>query len=231
MLKKQKGIHISVRSILLLGIMCAVLFSACGSRTETPQTAIETVTPAPTPTEAPTPVPPEEWLRRPGEKTAEETGSELRWEKSETARQYAILARNGGNSTGADSLMRYLLGDGLETALTYGTELCGEAMYSLCADAAAQTEAPVYATEETARLTVFTEPELIESELLFAMIPAFERDWGYSVELWVASGEETRLPAVELAILSTETAHRLTGTEELRAYVPYLETRFVPQGR
>ena len=87
------------------------------------------------------------------------------------------------NTVGADALINWMLSDGLEMAGQYGFEEYGEYLFYVKEDAPkSEAEIPA-ATEETKVIRLSTTTSVNDSGLLGYLLPAFESEYGYTVEV------------------------------------------------
>ena len=86
------------------------------------------------------------------------------------------------NTAGADAFINWMLSDGAELAGAYGFDQYGEYLFYLKDDAPQGGEvAP--ATEETKIIRLSTTTSVNDSGLLQYLLPSFEADYGYTVEI------------------------------------------------
>jgi len=92
------------------------------------------------------------------------------------------------NTVGADALINWMLSEGAALAADYGYEEYGEYLFYLKDDApqmADGTEIPA-ATEETKNIRISTTTSVNDSGLLGYLLPIFEEQYGYAVEVFSA---------------------------------------------
>lgn len=189
------------RYLFLLPALCLVLvLCACASTNpepaETPvpteAPAVEataapppTATPAPTaaPTPAPTPTP------------------EPRWVRTEETVSYTILT---GGTPGAEALTIWLLGEGRELLESFGAEKAGESVFTADFGTERSQETIPVARDDTRRITLAADERLLNGGLLAELLPAFQYQYGYRVEVITGTGEDLRALSREadIAILS-----------------------------
>ena len=88
------------------------------------------------------------------------------------------------NTAGAEALIQWLLSDeGLELAGTYGQEEYGDSLFYILDDAPRYTGEIAAATEETKTIRLSTTTSVNDSGLLGALLPVFEDEYGYTVEV------------------------------------------------
>ena len=88
------------------------------------------------------------------------------------------------NTAGAEALIDWLLSEeGAMLEADYGTEEYGEALFTLKDDAPTFDGVIDPATEETKTIRLSTTTSVNDSGLLAALLPAFEEEYGYTVEV------------------------------------------------
>lgn len=88
------------------------------------------------------------------------------------------------NTDGADALINWLLSEeGLGAAAEYGFEEYGEYLFYILEDAARSDKEIPEATEETKVIRLSTTTSVNDSGLLGYLLPKFEEQYGYSVEV------------------------------------------------
>ena len=164
----------------LLALGC-LLLTACGAGAPempeptaepTADAALPAETASPEPTGAPTPSPTPAPRFVAGEETA-----------------YVLCE---GKGDGAQALSRYLRSAGLDIAGSFVPDGLDAPMYTVLVPERSDGELPA-ATDETRRLRVAADQELLESGLLGALLPAFEKAAGYLVEVY--AGDASLLTA------------------------------------
>ena len=184
-------------------IAAAALPSAAPEPTKEPApppTAEPTATPVPTP--APTPEP--------------------RWVRGEETVAYTIF--NGG-TPGAQALTVWLLGTGREGLENFG----GETHPFVLVGADRTAEVIPAPRDDTRHITLCADERLAACGLLAELLPAFEAENGYIVE--VVTGEEDALPELcreaEIAILAREDANAIRPLGLFETWWPYISTDYV----
>lgn len=90
------------------------------------------------------------------------------------------------NTVGAKALMNWMLGsEGLELIKNYGFDEYGEYLFYLNDNTFAEAEIP-QATEETKVIRLSTTTSVNDSGLLGYLLPKFEEEYGYTVEVYSA---------------------------------------------
>ena len=91
------------------------------------------------------------------------------------------------NTIGADALINWLLSEeGLKLASEYGTENYGTNLFTIM-DGCPTSDAEIpQATEETMNIRLSTTTSVNDSGLLGALLPVFEEEYGYKVEVFSA---------------------------------------------
>ncbi len=88
------------------------------------------------------------------------------------------------NTAGAEALIDWLLSEeGAKLEAAYGEEEYGEALFTLKDDAPAYEGEIASATEETKTIRLSTTTSVNDSGLLAALLPVFEEEYGYTVEV------------------------------------------------
>ena len=91
------------------------------------------------------------------------------------------------NTAGADALINWLLSDeGLKLAAEYGKDDYGTNLFTLLEDAPKSTAKIPAATPETENIRLSTTTSVNDSGLLASLLPVFEDEYGYSVEVFSA---------------------------------------------
>lgn len=91
------------------------------------------------------------------------------------------------NTVGADALINWLLSEeGLKLASEYGTEEYGANLFTLMDNAPTSSAEIPAATEETMNIRLSTTTSVNDSGLLAALLPVFEKEYGYKVEVFSA---------------------------------------------
>ena len=101
-----------------------------------------------------------------------------------------------GRSDGAKALSRWLRSAGKDTAETFIPDGLDTPMYTIPAAERDSEEIPA-ATDETRRVRVAADTELLESGILTAWLPAFETATGYIAEVY--AGDASVLAAAAAA--------------------------------
>ena len=88
------------------------------------------------------------------------------------------------NTVGADALINWMLSDaGLEAAANYGFDEYGEYLFYIKEDAPISETEIVPATDETKTIRMSTTTSVNDSGLLNYLLPIFEKEYGYTVEV------------------------------------------------
>ncbi len=91
------------------------------------------------------------------------------------------------NESGADALINWLLSEeGLKAIAAYGKEEYGTTLFTVPEDGAKADAEIAKATEETKTIRLSTTTSVKDSGLLGAILPTFEKEYGYKVELFSA---------------------------------------------
>ena len=212
-------------AVLLAG---AVLLEGCGTRTaavpaaapeaaeaepspitaeDTPAPPTETESPAPTAapvTPAPTPKP---VLKKTGEKT-----------------QFYLLVKDGA---GAEVLFPWLMGEGKDLLLAFSPET-GEPVFLPAAGMGAAAGGVRAAEEKSRRVVLFADSFFIDSGALAEIVPAFEKKYGYEVEILTGSEDEAEelCRYADLAVLRSPAAQAILQKGIFATFWPYLVTEF-----
>ncbi len=170
--------------VVSLFLAACLLLTACGPKA--PDTAEPSDPPsaaasaAPETTDAPTPEPTPEPTAAPRFTAGEET----------------VYVLCEGRSDGAKALSRWLRSAGKDTAETFIPDGLDTPMYTVPAAERDSEEIPA-ATDETRRVRVAADTELLESGILAAWLPAFETATGYIAEVY--AGDASVLAAAAAA--------------------------------
>ena len=174
--------------VVPLFLAACLLLTACGPKA--PDTAEPSDPPsaaasaAPETTDAPTPEP-----------TAEPTPEPTAAPRF-TAGEETVYVLCEGRSDGAKALSRWLRSAGKDTAETFIPDGLDTPMYTVPAAERDSEEIPA-ATDETRRVRVAADTELLESGILTAWLPAFETATGYIAEVY--AGDASVLAAAAAA--------------------------------
>jgi ABC-type tungstate transport system permease subunit len=90
------------------------------------------------------------------------------------------------NAAGAKALIDWMLSDGAELVANYGYEEYGEYLFYWKEDAPASDAEIPQATEETKTIRLSTTTSVNDSGLLGYLLPVFEEEYGYTVEVFSA---------------------------------------------
>lgn len=173
--------------VVPLFLAACLLLTACGPKA--PDTAEPSAPPsaaasaAPETTDAPTP------------DTAEPTPEPTAAPRF-TAGEETVYVLCEGRSDGAKALSRWLRSAGKDTAETFIPDGLDTPMYTVPAAERDSEEIPM-ATDETRRVRVAADTELLESGILAAWLPAFETATGYIAEVY--AGDASVLAAAAAA--------------------------------
>lgn len=210
-----------MKKTAMLCLLCALALAAGGC---TDRRAVSAPTPSPTPevTEAPaTATPGPTSTPTPSPTPAPVSPPEIRWTRGEGPVQYTLLV---GRGDGAKALGAWLQGPGAALAAAYVPAGLGEPMYTLRL-AIPEEEADIPdATEETGTLRLAVDGAIVDSGLLAEVLPDFEKEYGYTVEVY--AGENAMSGGVDAALLTDAAAAGLGG--EFQTAVPYMATVYVP---
>ena len=170
--------------VVPLFLAACLLLTACGPKA--PDTAEPSDPPsaaasaAPETTDAPTPEPTPEPTAAPRFTAGEET----------------VYVLCESRSDGAKALSRWLRSAGKDTVETFIPDGLDTPMYTVPAAERNSEEIPA-ATDETRRVRVAADTELLESGILAAWLPAFETATGYIAEVY--AGDASVLAAAAAA--------------------------------
>lgn len=179
--------------VVPLFLAACLLLTACGPKA--PDTAEPSDPPsaaasaAPETTDAPTPEP-----------TAEPTPEPTAAPRF-TAGEETVYVLCEGRSDGAKALSRWLRSAGKDTAETFIPDGLDTPMYTVPAAERDSEEIPA-ATDETRRVRVAADTELLESGILTAWLPAFETATGFIAEVY--AGDASVLAAAAAAAAAGE---------------------------
>lgn len=174
--------------VVPLFLAACLLLTACGDKA--PDTAEPSAEPtaaasaAPETTDEPTPEPTEE-------PTPEPTAA-----PRFTAGEETVYVLCEGKSDGAKALSRWLRSAGKDTAESFIPDGLDTPMYTVPVAERNSEEIPA-ATDETRRVRVAADTELLESGVLAAWLPAFETATGYIAEVY--AGDASVLAAAAAA--------------------------------
>ena len=171
--------------VVPLFLAACLLLTACGPKA--PDTAEPSDPPsaAPETTDAPTPEP-----------TAEPTPEPTAAPRFTAGEETVYVLCEEGRSDGAKALSRWLRSAGKDTAETFIPDGLDTPMYTVPAAERNSEEIPA-ATDETRRVRVAADTELLESGILAAWLPAFETATGYIAEVY--AGDASVLAAAAAA--------------------------------
>lgn len=213
-----------MRRIAVLALTLALLLSGC-ARSPAVAPAPESTappSPSPSPTAAPSPTP---------EPTAAPVltpspSPEPRWVRGEESVSYMVLCKNLPQ---AEALCIWLLGEGKELLAAFGTESLGEPMFTMefGLDRSGEEPAPAPGGDDPIALTV--DQRLLDCGLLRALLPVFERNYGYTVEITSAPAERAAELSREadLAILAFPEAERIRPEGVFYSYWPLASTVYI----
>ena len=186
---------------LVLALTLAVgMLAGCGAKTEEPAPA-----PVETPAEVPAETPAEEPAEAPVEEPAEEPAATLntvilKEADDKMLNTYSALAVNPDapfvnadnepvenvpiNTAGAAALIQWLMTEEAKTlAAEYGMEEYGNTLFYVKEDGPTYDGEIAAATEETKVIRLSTTTSVNDSGLLAALLPVFEGQYGYTVEI------------------------------------------------
>ena len=185
-------------------LAACLLLTACGDKA--PDTAEPSAEPtaaasaAPETTDEPTPEPTEE-------PTPEPTAA-----PRFTAGEETVYVLCEGRSDGAKALSRWLRSAGKDTAESFIPDGLDTPMYTVPVAERNSEEIPT-ATDETRRVRVAADTELLESGILTAWLPAFETATGYIAEVY-AGDASVLAAAAQLLIQPAHGGRRFIGKAE-----------------
>ena len=171
--------------VVPLFLAACLLLTACGPK------APDTAEPSDPPSAAATDVPKAADAPTP-EPTAEPTPEPTAAPRF-TAGEETVYVLCEGRSDGAKALSRWLRSAGKDTAETFIPDGLDTPMYTVPAAERNSEEIPA-ATDETRRVRVAADTELLESGILAVWLPAFESATGYIAEVY--AGDASVLAAM-----------------------------------
>lgn len=208
-----------------LWLLCAaLLLGGCGKRTraapeatavpaaaptESPAAPTPLVTPTPEPTPVPTPTP-----------TPAPT---FRWITLERAESYTLFT---GTSPGAAALRAWLIGEGAALAESYALDGEDSPMFTL-AFTPAETTQIANPTDTTRVIRLAADERLELSGLLAELLPAFESEYGYVVEVYSGAADDVNAWAASAAADAALLSGTAANTLNRRGFVyiePYVST-------
>lgn len=157
--------------VVPLFLAACLLLTACGPKAPDMAEPSDPPSAAPETTDAPTPEP-----------TAEPTPEPTAAPRF-TAGEETVYVLCEGRSDGAKALSRWLRSAGKDTAETFIPDGLDTPMYTIPAAERDSEEIPA-ASDETRRVRVAADTELLESGILTAWLPAFETATGYIAEVY-----------------------------------------------
>ena len=157
--------------VVPLFLAACLLLTACGPKAPDMAEPSDPPSAAPETTDAPTPEP-----------TAEPTPEPTAAPRF-TAGEETVYVLCEGRSDGAKALSRWLRSAGKDTAETFIPDGLDTPMYTVPAAERDSEEIPA-ASDETRRVRVAADTELLESGILTAWLPAFETATGYIAEVY-----------------------------------------------
>lgn len=187
-------------------LAACLLLTACGPK------APDTAEPSAPPSAAATDVPKAADAATP-EPTPEPTAA-----PRFTAGEETVYVLCEGRSDGAKALSRWLRSAGKDTAETFIPDGLDTPMYTVPAAERDSEEIPA-ATDETRRVRVAADTELLESGILTAWLPAFETATGYIAEVY--AGDASVLAAAAAAGEADVLLMKRTDTSALGTMTHY----------
>lgn len=187
-------------------LAACLLLTACGPK------APDTAEPSAPPSAAATDVPKAADAATP-EPTPEPTAA-----PRFTAGEETVYVLCEGRSDGAKALSRWLRSAGKDTAETFIPDGLDTPMYTIPAAERNSEEIPA-ATDETRRVRVAADTELLESGILTAWLPAFETATGYIAEVY--AGDASVLAAAAAAGEADVLLMKRTDTSALGTMTHY----------
>jgi len=169
-----------------LWLICALslLLCGCGRRAEPP-----TPTPKPVPAETAVPAAAEPTPAPTAEPTPEPTPAAPalpEWVRTETDRTYLLLAGPGG---GAVALKNWLMGEGASRLADCVPQGLDEPLFTLTFTPRDNAAEIASATEETRYVRLAVDGTILDSAILADLLPVFERDYGYTVEVFSGAAD------------------------------------------
>lgn len=223
------------KSLLVLALTFVLslnLLTGCGGNNNTSDTAESTEAP----TEAPEETTAEE-TEEPEEDAQDEDGQEtavdtkiLKEADEMMINTYTVIAVNPEapftdadgnavsdvaiNTTGAEALIKFLLSDeGKGIAADFGQEEFGDSLFYLLEDAPAYDGEIEKASEDNGVIRLSTTTSVNDSGLLGAILPVFEEEYGYTVEVQSA-GTGQAIAAAQYGNADAILVHAKSSEEE-----------------
>ncbi|MBR6114449.1 MAG: hypothetical protein IKQ10_04620 [Oscillospiraceae bacterium] len=205
-------------------LLCAVLmFSAgCGLRS-TGSAPAETAAPTAEPTAAPAPTPYISPSPTPVPTPTPTPDPTVYWQRGDKKDTYTLFA---GTSGGAAALRDWLLGEGARRAALAVPESEETPIFEL--EVTPGDDADIAAAVDETRLIRFAvDRRILESGLLEAVLPDFEREYGYTVEVFTGDPADvkswTRSRDADLVLLSGAEA-KAVERKGFNTVVAYIST-------
>ncbi len=145
--------------------------------------------------------------------------------KSEEKTQFYLLVRDG---KGANALFPWLMGEGKDGILSFTTKT-GEQVFLTAPGMAGQGAVAVAPSDgKDRRAVLFVDSFFLECGVLREILPAFEKKYGYEIEVLSASAEETDLicRSADLAILRSPVAQDIRQKGVFATFWPYIITEY-----
>ena len=170
---------------------------------------------------------------QPAEQT-QEAGLTILYEEDESLiNNYSLLAVNPDapfvdadgnavtdvaiNTEGAQALIDWMLSEeGLDAIANYGVEQFGESLFTINEDAPRYEGEIAAATDETSVIRLSTTTSVNDSGLLAAVLPIFEEEYGYTVEV-ASAGTGKAIAAAENGNADLILVHSKSQEEEFVA--------------
>lgn len=117
------------------------------------------------------------------------------------------------NTEGAKALIEFMLSEGLDLAASYGQAEYGDSLFYILDDAPRYEGEIAAATDETKTVRLSTTTSVNDSGLLGALLPVFEQEYGYTVEVQSA-GTGKAIAAAQYGNADLILVHAKSSEEE-----------------
>lgn len=117
------------------------------------------------------------------------------------------------NTEGAKALIEFMLSEGLDLAASYGQAEYGDSLFYILDDAPRYEGEIAAATDETKTVRLSTTTSVNDSGLLGSLLPVFEQEYGYTVEVQSA-GTGKAIAAAQYGNADLILVHAKSSEEE-----------------